>query len=277
MKLLKQKIFDVTICLHQSFRSAFFISQIKSHIKIGYQKSWLTNWAYDILIYRQLNWPEPMRVFQCLMPLRSLFPDEIKAIEQGGFDNLNVKNENSLLPELPKRFCFEVPNIKNRPRRVAFFHGSQWGTKKWPIDYFIKLASWFESQGFEVTWLGTQAEGAELSAQLPKSFHPRILAGKMDLSKTLEFLFSCQIVVSNDSGGGHMGALAGCKIVSIFGPTHLSFGYRPWAHEVLVFEHDHLECRPCHHHGPNMCPRGHHKCMKDLNVNLLIDHLTGFI
>jgi heptosyltransferase-2 len=277
LRHLRQKTFDITICLHQSFRSAIFVSQIRSNIKVGYNKNCFTNWVYDFLIHRQLNWPEPMRVFQCLTPFRSLFPDEIKKIEQGGFESLNLKDSNSLLPKLPEGFGFQVSNIENRPKRVAFFHGSQWGTKKWPIEYFIKLGSWFELQGFEVAWLGTTAEGLELEARLPKSSHSQILAGKMNLSQSLKFLLSCQIVVSNDSGGGHMGALAGCKIVSIFGPTHISYGYRPWANEVMILEHDQLDCRPCHHHGPNTCPLGHHKCMKDITVDMLVERLTCFL
>ena len=30
---------------------------------------------------------------------------------------------------------------------------------------------------------------------------------------------------------------------------------------------DALRCRPCGLHGPQRCPRGHHRCMADIDVN----------
>jgi heptosyltransferase-2 len=49
--------------------------------------------------------------------------------------------------------------------------------------------------------------------------------------------------------------------VAIFGPTVPAFGYGPVNPGDLIAEIA-LACRPCSLHGPQVCPLGHHNCMK---------------
>jgi heptosyltransferase-2 len=259
--------FDICFGLHSSFRSALFAAKVKAKIKVGFLGHWSTNWIFDILIDKQISWPEPMRIMQMLQPFKTLFRAEAESVSLGGYEALNIKSDDGTLPELPKLFQFASEDLPNfREKKVAFFHGSQWGTKRWPLPRFLELQTWFQKKGFEVYWLGNGQEGDELRS-VTTSIDPQyILAGQISLSETVNFLKRCAIVVSNDSGGGHLGALAGCKIISIFGPTSLSFGYRPWAQRVFILEKEDLDCRPCHHHGPQKCPLGHHRCMKEVSA-----------
>jgi heptosyltransferase-2 len=76
-----------------------------------------------------------------------------------------------------------------------------------------------------------------------------------------------ELVVTNDSAGQHLAALAGTKTVSVFGPTVLPFGFRPWNSQAIVVERFGLSCRPCGKHGPMKCPIGTHECMKSIRSN----------
>jgi heptosyltransferase-2 len=275
---LQETTFDICFCVHSSLRSALFVKRVKSKIKVGFLRDWSTDWFFDILVEKQKNWPEPMRLMQMLQPFKTLFKAEAESISLGNYETLNIKSQDSTLPTLPELFQFECEDCVNeRQKKVAFFHGSQWGTKRWPINHFLDLQNWFQKKGFEVYWLGTQQEGNELRSVTTAVDPQYILAGQMGLTETVDFLKSCKVVVSNDSGGGHLGALAGCKIISVFGPTGLIFGYRPWADKVFVLEKEDLDCRPCHHHGPKKCPLGHHKCMKDLSIIPYDKKLARFI
>lgn len=278
LKLLSEKRFDIAIALHSSFRSALFISRIKASIKIGYQSKWTKNWAFDILIQKQLGWPEPMRALQVITPLVTLFSSEVAELQNNDYSYLNQSDSLGRLPPVPEMFRFPSrPEFEVRLKRVAFFHGSQWGTKKWPLKHFIELQQWFQELGYEVYWLGTEAEGTEIRQALPGLSEKSILAGKLKVNESVEFLMTCQLAVSNDSGGGHLAAWAGCKVATFFGPTSLKFGYRPWANSSLVLELLGLNCRPCHHHGPPKCPLGHHRCMIDLQVATVTKSLANFI
>ncbi|MDH3974402.1 MAG: lipopolysaccharide heptosyltransferase II, partial [Deltaproteobacteria bacterium] len=59
-------------------------------------------------------------------------------------------------------------------------------------------------------------------------------------------------------------------VVTIFGPTSPSFGYAPYGKNVQIVEKA-LSCRPCHHHGPMVCPKEHFRCMRDITVNDVMD------
>ena len=62
----------------------------------------------------------------------------------------------------------------------------------------------------------------------------------------------------------------GTPTVAIFGPTVPALGFGPLAqrHSVAGIN---LDCRPCHAHGPQECPLGHWKCMRELTVQRVAD------
>jgi heptosyltransferase-2 len=58
--------------------------------------------------------------------------------------------------------------------------------------------------------------------------------------------------------------------VALFGPTIPGFGFGPVGAEDTVVELEGLDCRPCSKHGPQVCPLGHHRCMRELSVERVI-------
>ena len=75
----------------------------------------------------------------------------------------------------------------------------------------------------------------------------------------------------------HLAQAAGVPTVAIFGPTVPAFGFGPRGPRDVVVEHAALRCRPCSRHGPRTCPLGHHRCLRDIDVNevLLAVETTG--
>jgi len=58
----------------------------------------------------------------------------------------------------------------------------------------------------------------------------------------------------------------GTPTVTIFGPTTPGFGFGPLAPRSEIAQMETMPCRPCHPHGPVICPLGHHKCMRNTTV-----------
>jgi heptosyltransferase-2 len=55
--------------------------------------------------------------------------------------------------------------------------------------------------------------------------------------------------------------------VTLYGPTLPAFGFGPLAPRHAIVEHPPgLECRPCSAHGPQVCPRAHFRCMREISA-----------
>ena len=69
--------------------------------------------------------------------------------------------------------------------------------------------------------------------------------------------------------------LVGTPVVAIFGPTVPAFGFGPRGPRDRIVEHGSLACRPCSSHGPRVCPLLHHKCMKEVAVERVLEAVNG--
>jgi heptosyltransferase-2 len=56
----------------------------------------------------------------------------------------------------------------------------------------------------------------------------------------------------------------GTPTLAVFGPTVPALGFGPLAPRAAVVGHDGLACRPCDRHGPQRCPLGHWRCMREI-------------
>lgn len=266
---LKKIEFEYIYCPHPSFRSAWLTWQLKAKHKVGYS-NWWQSWAFSRSKKRQSHWPEPLRLIDLVTKLDPFTP----------YDELNHTNKGSML-SIPTEF--EYSNLsgisslqsKEKIKQAAIFFGSQWGTKQWPIEYYLKVATFLREDGYSIKWFGSVAEGEELKLILPQSLHNEVVAGQLSLAQVVTELSRSEFCLSNDSGGGHLAALSGTKVFSFFGPTSLKFGYRPWTNQLYIFEEANLKCRPCHHHGPKICPLKHHQCLKNILPNRVLSQLSN--
>jgi ADP-heptose:LPS heptosyltransferase len=78
-------------------------------------------------------------------------------------------------------------------------------------------------------------------------------------------------VISHDTGMMHIAAAFNKKIISIWGNTVPEFGMYPYmpqhSKNNFVAEVKNLSCRPCSKIGKTSCPKGHFKCMNDIDLD----------
>ena len=87
-----------------------------------------------------------------------------------------------------------------------------------------------------------------------------------------------RVVITNDTGLMHIAAAFGKNILSIWGNTIPEFGMYPYLEgkgnvASRIFEVKGLSCRPCSKLGFEKCPKGHFRCMKDQDVDAMINFL----
>jgi heptosyltransferase II len=156
---------------------------------------------------------------------------------------------------------------------VALAPGSAWGTKRWP--YYVELAK-RTSDYARIAIIGAKSDAPiaeEIAAALPDGCVINAV-GELSLLASAELIGRAQAIVTNDSAPQHLASAMGTPTLTIFGPTVPEFGFGPLAERHAVAGLDGLSCRPCDRHGPQRCPLGHWRCMRELGPEYVSSLLT---
>jgi heptosyltransferase-2 len=167
----------------------------------------------------------------------------------------------------------EVKARLPRPGRpvIAFFPGSIWFTKRWPEDHFAELLRGLDSFGFNLILGGSPSERALCESIIGASGASACnMAGETGPLESAAVIAQCDLVICNDSAPLHLANAVMTDVFAIGGPTDMRhMGYFPFREHDFIFEVD-LECRPCGSHGGRRCPKGHHRCMRDLKPEVIL-------
>jgi len=183
----------------------------------------------------------------------------------------SIKNDNQGVELFVPDDVIESAKIKiafsNSNLYIAFSPSAKHETKRWLAERFAELGDKLaEKFNAKIILLGG-IEDIERCAKVEKMMKhtPINLCGKTSLLESSAILSLCKLLVTNDSGLMHIGSAMKTKIVAIFGSTVKEFGFFPYGTESIVIEKP-VKCRPCSHIGRDKCPKGHFKCMRDIEV-----------
>jgi heptosyltransferase-2 len=156
---------------------------------------------------------------------------------------------------------------------VALAPGSVWATKRWP-SYDALGASIARSpalRGTRVVVVGGAADAplaAAIGTAVREAGGPPVVdtTGALSLLESAALLARARALVTNDSAPLHLASAMNTPTLALFGPTVPAFGFGPLADARTSLGHETLGCRPCDAHGPQACPLGHWRCMRELDV-----------
>jgi heptosyltransferase-2 len=159
------------------------------------------------------------------------------------------------------------------PQFVAVAPGSVWATKRWP--YFAELVSRLDRP----TVVVGGPEDAALAGALVAASPGKVVsaAGALSLVESAALIRRAAVLVTNDSAPLHLATAVGTPVVALFGPTVPEFGFGPRRPGDVALGHGELRCRPCSRHGPERCPLGHHRCMRELGVDVVLRAVAGLV
>jgi heptosyltransferase II len=145
---------------------------------------------------------------------------------------------------------------------IALAPGSIWATKRWP--YYADLARELTTSG-RVVVVGSDADRT-LAAEIVAATHGQAIdaTGRLSLLGSAELIGRSAVLVSNDSAPLHLASATNTPTIAVFGPTVPEFGFGPLAERSRIAGHAGLTCRPCDKHGPQRCPLGHWRCMREI-------------
>lgn len=248
--ILKKENFDYVIDLHRNLRT------LKLKIKLGVK-------SYS---YNKLNWEKFLmtsfkinklpnkhivnRYFETVKPL-GVFNDN------KGLDYfINPNDEVKIKETLPTDFL----NGYN-----ALVVGGSYYTKQIPIN---KLNEICLQSTLPVVLLGGK-EDFNIAESVFKNNKLKTinLCGKLNLNQSASIIRQSVKVITSDTGLMHIAAAYKKNIISVWGNTIPEFGMGPYlaGEDSQIVEVKNLSCRPCSKLGYKKCPKGHFKCMNEID------------
>ncbi len=186
------------------------------------------------------------------------------------FSELPDRSTEELRPIFPpQNFTFDRKSF-DFSKSIALHPFASQKNKQWP--YFEELIQSLILKDIPVTLIGHSDD----EITVPESPLVMNLVNKTTLREMASILRNTKALVTTDSGPMHMGVAVNTPTIALFGPTTKEFGFDPRFKNAWVLE-ENLECRPCHVHGGNVCPLGHHKCMNNIAVKRVEKTLNAIL
>jgi heptosyltransferase-1 len=147
------------------------------------------------------------------------------------------------------------------PRYALMFPGTNWPTKRWPVERFADLVGPLRARFGLETVVGGAPNEVELGAKIAGA--AANLAGRTTLNELVALVRRSDLVISNDSGPMHLAAALGKPLVAPFGPTN-PVRTGPFGRPDSVVRLD-IPCSPCY---SRRCT--HQSCLRQLDVDAIL-------
>jgi heptosyltransferase-2 len=139
--------------------------------------------------------------------------------------------------------------------------GAEFGaSKRWPEQYYAKVALAKQKEGWSVWLMGSQNDKI-VAAHIQAETNGKCvdLTGKTTLGEAIDLLSLATMVVTNDSGLMHIAAALERPLVAVYGSTDP--GFTPPLGMTSKIVRLSMQCSPCF---KRECPLKHHACLQQL-------------
>jgi len=254
--------FDVGIAAQRSIRTGLLLALAGARERIGYRGA-PGAWAY----HRRVRWDPRRHAARRYLELAVPLGGDATAADARPRLTACPRHEEAVAARLAARGVSPGDDL------LCLAPGSAWPTKRWSADGFAAVAGAGSRRGLRVVVVGTDSERelcARVATDAPGAL---VLAGETSPAELVALLARARVVVGNDSGVGHLAAAVGTPVVTVFGPTVPAQGFAPVGPGCTTVGLEGLACRPCSRHGGRRCPRGHFRCMLELDPASVIERV----
>jgi len=251
---LKKENYDQVIDLHKNFRSKGVILKLQKP-STSFNKINIEKWLIVNLKINRL--PKIHIVDRCF-----------QAVEK-----LDVKNDNLGLDYfIPSK---DQVNIKSLPDShqagfIGWVIGAKFNTKVYPEEKIIEACKRTDKPIVLLGGLEDAEKGERIKNEVGDTIYNS--CGKLNINQSASLIKQADKIITNDTGLMHIAAAFKKEIISLWGNTIPEFGMFPYMpgneNQSHIFEVKGLSCRPCSKLGYKKCPKGHFKCMNELEIIL---------
>ncbi len=253
---LKKENFDFVIDLHHNIRSL----QTKTALGKPSSSFKKLNFKKWLLVNFKINKMSPIHIVDRYMQTA---------------EKLGIKNDNKGLDYfIPEKDEVNVTSLPSTHRHgyIGFVIGAKHFTKQLPIEKIISICKKLNQP---IVLLGGK-EDLSRANEIEKAVGTTIYnaCGKYNLNQSASLIKQSTKIITHDTGLMHIAAAFKKEIISIWGNTVPAFGFTPYlpAPTSKIIEVNNLPCRPCSKIGYEKCPKGHFKCMREIDENQITKH-----
>lgn len=248
---LKKENYDYVIDLHHNIRTLRLKTALGKK-SFSFNK---LNWEKFLIVnFKKNKLPNVHIVDRYFETVESL---GIKNDDKGLDYFIGEKDEVDVPSSLPTLFHEDYN---------ALVVGGSYFTKQIPVN---KLKEICAKSTLPLVLLGGKEDAAiaEQVYQLHKNKTIN-LCGKLNLNQSASIIKHANKVITSDTGLMHIAAAYKKDIISLWGNTIPEFGMGPYlaGKNSQNWEVKNLSCRPCSKLGYKKCPKGHFKCMNDIEI-----------
>lgn len=168
----------------------------------------------------------------------------------------------------------------HQQKKICLSPVASFASKRWPMKFVKALILEILDDPELVDYSLVLVAGPQdsyvqeaIPEELKSSSRLLNLQGKTSLQQTVEFIDQCEVCVSNDTGTTHIAEALGIPVVSIFGSTSESFGFKPHLESSIALSTNDVSCRPCSTTGKKICSQLKHLCVEAVSVKIVMQNL----
>lgn len=247
---LKKENYDAVIDLHNNLRS-YRVKMALGKKSFTFKKLNVQKWL-AVNFKRKYILPDIHIVQRYLEAAKPLgVKDDGKGLDYFISESDHV-DLSALAPGLGKGF-------------TALVIGGSYFTKKIPLN---KLIGFCKASALPVVLMGGKEDEETANKVLKEVTNAVSACGHFSINQSAGIISQASVVVTSDTGLMHIASAFGKKIISVWGNTIPEFGMYPYkpGEGSRILEVKGLPCRPCSKLGYPACPKGHFKCMNDIEV-----------
>ncbi len=262
---LKREHFDCIIDLHKNLRTLKVKRALKKK-SFSFNKLNFEKWLLTALKINRL--PAVHIVDRYMQTLESL----------------GVKNDGAgldyFIPEMDRVKESDIPT-SHQAGYIGLVIGAAHHTKKFPLHKLQTICTALDHPIIILGGKEDKGKGKILSDIDPIKIYNA--CGKFNLNESADLVRRSKLIITNDTGLMHIAAAFKKPVISLWGNTVPEFGMYPYygdnflSHQKNmpydIMEVKHLGCRPCSKIGYKKCPRGHFKCMEQIDTEEVLKKL----
>lgn len=253
---LRKEKFDHIVDLHKNLRTFIVRFRLRVSVtsfpKLNLQKWLLVNFKINRLpelhiVDRYFDAVKKFQISNDQKGLNYFIPEESR------------KKAESYVSTFAERFC-------------VFALAGTWFTKRYPKEKTVELIN---QLALPVVLLGGMQEKTD-AEYIEQHTENKVLnlCGKLTLNESAAVVSLSEIVFLNDTGLMHIASAFKKKTVSFWGSNVPAFGMYPYHKDHYLGEVKGLSCRPCSKLGKKKCPKGHFKCMTDIDQEAILQWIS---